>query len=322
MSDRITSAFGAFSTAREVAASHDLTGKSVLITGAATGLGFETARALAERGAKIIIGVRKPDLGAAAADEIAKTATGPKPVVEYLDLSDLKTLRDFGERWGRQKLHIMINNAAVMACPLSRTADDLEMQIGTNHFGHYLLTLLMAPSLQDGALDQGRPARLVVLSSIGHRRSPVNFEDMHYRQRPYEKWEAYGQAKTANSLFAVGFHKRFAAKGVTANAVHPGGIMTPLQRHLPREEMIAMGWMDEAGVVAQGFKTPEQGASTSTWAALGAELEGKGGLYLEDCNQAEPAATAARMRGVADWALDPAAADLLWAESVKTTGVG
>ncbi len=161
---------------------------------------------------------------------------------------------------------------------------------------------------------------MVSLSSIGHLRSAMVFEDPHYRSRPYDKWQAYGQSKTANSLFAVGFTKRFGDLGVTANAVMPGGIMTPLQRHLPREEMIAMGWMNEEGVVTEGFKTPSQGASTSVWAAVGDELEGVGGLYLENLAQAETYQPGNRF-GVAPHALDPEAAERLWEISEETTGV-
>jgi NAD(P)-dependent dehydrogenase (short-subunit alcohol dehydrogenase family) len=163
---------------------------------------------------------------------------------------------------------------------------------------------------------------LVALSSLAHRMSAVDFDDPHYRTRPYQKWQAYGQAKTANSLFAVGFHQRFKDQGVIANAVMPGGIMTPLQRHLPREEMIAMGWMDEAGKVADGFKTTEQGASTSVWAAVGPELTGIGGLYLENCAQAVAASKDNRFVGVEPWALDAEAAEKLWDLSVKTSGIG
>lgn len=234
MADRITSPYGAFIPAREVAAGHDLSDKTAVITGAATGIGIETARALAERGCEVVIAVRKPDLGAAAADEISQTATGPRPRVEMLDLASLASVRAFGERWGRRPLHFLINNAGVMACPLTYTEDGLEMQIGTNHFGHYLLGVLLAPSLMDAGQAQGRPARLVSLSSIAHRRGGVNFEDPHYKARAYDKWESYAQSKSANALFAVGFHSRFKDRGVTANAVMPGGIMTPLQRHLPR----------------------------------------------------------------------------------------
>jgi NAD(P)-dependent dehydrogenase (short-subunit alcohol dehydrogenase family) len=230
-------------------------------------------------------------------------------------------VRAFAKRWGNKPLHILINNAGVMACPLAYTEDNLEMQIGTNHFGHYLLSVLLAPSLIASARAQGSPARLVALSSVAHRRSRVNFDDPHFRNRPYDKWEAYGQSKTANALFAVGFNNHFKEKGVNANSLMPGGIFTPLQRYLPKEEMIAFGWMDTAGNLAKGFKTPEQGASTSVWAAVGSELEGVGGLYLEDCAQALPFDQSPKMKGYKDYALDAVDAERLWELSKTTTGV-
>jgi len=321
MPDRITSPFGAFTPAREVVAGHDLTGQSAVVTGAATGIGVETARALAEAGAAVTLAVRNLEAGEKIAAEINQTARGAKASVGALDLSNLASVRAFAEEWGDAPLHILINNAGVMACPQSYTADDLDMQIGTNHFGHALLTLSLARALEKGAAA-GRTARVVELTSIGHRRSNINWDDPHYRTRAYDKWESYGQSKTANSLFAVGFNQRFKDRGVTANAVMPGGIMTPLQRHLPREEMIAFGWIDEAGNIAQGFKTTEQGASTSVWAAVGAELEGIGGLYLENCAQAEPANPDNPRGGVWPWALDPEGADRLWAITRATIGAG
>jgi len=322
MTDRITSPFGAFTPARDVVAGHDLTGKTAIVTGAATGIGIETARALAEAGAEVVIAARKPDLGAEAVADINRTAKGPGARFEMLDLSELASIRAFAERWGGRPVHIQINNAAVMACPLDRTHDGFEMQIGTNHFGHFLLSVLQAPALEAGAQAAGKASRLVSLSSIGHRRSGINWEDPNYRTRPYEKWESYGQAKTANALFAVGFHQRFKDRGVTANAVMPGGILTPLQRHLPIEEQRAMGWIDETGKVADGFKTPEQGASTSVWAAVGPELEGVGGLYLENCAQAEPWSREKPVTGVMPYALDPRDAERLWSLSVETVGAG
>ena len=237
MTDRITSLFGPRSTAREVVDDHDLSGQTIIVTGGASGLGVETARALAEAGAEVTIAVRNAEAGAAAAADMNTTAGG-RVSVGLLDLSDLPTVAAFATTWGDKPLSALINNAAVMACPQSYTAQDLEMQIGTNHFGHFLLTTLLARALMNGAED-GRASRVVSLSSIGHRRSPVNFDDPHYRHRPYEKWASYGQAKTANALFAVGFNARFADLGINANSVMPGGIMTPLQRHLPIEEMIA-----------------------------------------------------------------------------------
>ncbi len=318
MTEAVVSAYGAFSTAREVVAGHDLSGKSVVVTGGATGIGIETARALAEAGAAVTLAVRNRLAGEAAAADINRTASNAS--VGPLDLSNLASVRAFAAEWGKAPLHILINNAGVMACPQSYTADRLEMQIGTNHFGHYLLTVLLADALRAGSQEQGRPARVVELSSIGHRRSGVHFDDPHYRRRPYDKWEAYGQSKTANALFAVAFNQRFGSVGIHANSVMPGGIMTPLQRHLTRDEMIGMGWMDAAGTIRQGFKTPEQGASTSVWAAVGQELEGVGGLYLEDCRQAPSFNPEAPFQGVKDYALDPAAADRLWELSVETTG--
>ena len=321
MTDRITSAFGAFTPAREVAAGHDLSGKTVIITGAATGIGVETARALAEQGAQVVLAVRNHVAGNAAVDDINQTAKGPKARVQHLDLSSLASVKGFVDEWGGQPVDILINNAGVMACPHSYTADNLEMQIGSNHFGHAALTLGLAPALE-AAAKSGRGARVVQLSSTGHRRSDVIWDDPHYRARGYDKWEAYGQSKTANALFAAGFNARFKDRGVTANAVMPGGIMTPLQRHMPREEMIAMGWIDEAGNVAQGFKSTEQGASTSVWAAVGSELDGVGGLYLEDCAQALPASPQNRYGGVEAWALDPQRADWLWTITRETIGLG
>jgi NAD(P)-dependent dehydrogenase (short-subunit alcohol dehydrogenase family) len=322
MADRITSPFGAKSTAREVVAGHDLSGKVAIVTGAATGIGVETARALADAGAEVIIAARKPELGEEIANQINEEVGMKRVSFGMLDLSSLEAVRHFAHRWGDRRLNLLINNAGVMACPLARTADGLEMQIGTNHFGHFLLSVLLAPNLVDGAAHSGHRSRLVSLSSIGHRRSPVNFEDPNYNTRPYDKWEAYGQAKTANSLFALGFDKRFRDKGVNANAVMPGGIMTPLQRHLPIEEQRALGWLDENDQPREGFKTTEQGAATSVWAAVGDELEGIGGLYLEDCAQAVPWSKEAPWVGVMPHALDPEAAERLWALSVETTGAG
>ena len=319
MSDRITSPFGAKSTARDVVKGHDLSGQTMIVTGGASGLGVETARALAEAGADVTIAVRNAEAGAAAAADINTTAGG-RVSVGLLDLSDLPTVAAFASAWGDKPLSALINNAAVMACPQAYTAQDLEMQIGTNHFGHFVLTTLLARALMNGS-EAARASRVVSLSSIGHRRSPVNFDDPHYRNRPYDKWDSYGQAKTANALFAVGFNQRFADLGVNANSVMPGGIMTPLQRHLPREEMIAMGWMDEAGKVNERFKSTEQGAATSVWAAVGPELEGFGGLYLEHCAQALPWTQENPFEGVMPYAVDPEAADRLWALSEETTGV-
>jgi NAD(P)-dependent dehydrogenase (short-subunit alcohol dehydrogenase family) len=321
MADRIKSPFGAYTDARDVVGGHDLAGKVAIVTGGATGIGVETARALAETGAEVVIAVRKPDLAEAAVADIAKTAKG-KVSWSMLDLSSFQSIRAFAARWGERPLNLLINNAGVMACPLAYTEDGLEMQIGTNHFGHFLLSVLLAPNLTAGARRSGKTSRLVSLSSIGHRRAPMNFDDPHFRSHPYDKWESYGQAKTANALFAVGFDRRFSDQGVRANAVMPGGIFTPLQRHLPLDEQKALGWLDDDGKPRAGFKTPQQGASTSVWAAVGDELEGVGGLYLEDLAQAVPWSKEHPWAGVMPHALDPEAAERLWTLSVETTGAG
>jgi NAD(P)-dependent dehydrogenase (short-subunit alcohol dehydrogenase family) len=322
MSDRITSPFGAKSTAREVVAGHDLSGRTAIVTGAATGIGVETARALALAGAEVIIAARKPELGEEVANQINEEAGLKRVSFGMLDLSSLEAVRHFAHVWGDRPVDLLINNAGVMASPLMRTADGFEVQFGTNHLGHFLLSVLLAPNLVAAAKASGKRSRLVSLSSIGHRRAGVNFDDPNYEHRDYDKWEAYGQAKTANSLFAVGFDKRFKDQGVNANAVMPGGIMTPLQRHMSIEEQRAMGWLDENDKPREGFKSTEQGAATSVWAAVGGELDGVGGLYLEDCNQAVPWSQERPWNGVMPHALDPETADRLWDLSVKTVGAG
>ena len=322
MSQRITSPFGAKSTAREVIAGHDLSGRTAIVTGAATGIGVETARALALAGAEVIIAARKPELGEEVANAINEEAGLKRASFGMVDLASLESIRHFAHVWGDRPVNLLINNAGVMASPLMRTADGFEMQFGTNHLGHFLLSVLLASNLVAAAKASGKRSRLVSLSSIGHRRAGVNFDDPNYQHRDYDKWEAYGQAKTANSLFAVGFDKRFKAQGVNANAVMPGGIMTPLQRHMTLDEQRAMGWLDENDKPREGFKTTEQGAATSVWAAVGDELDGVGGLYLEDCNQAVPWNQERPWNGVMPHALDPEAADRLWDLSVKTVGAG
>ncbi|MBS0491909.1 MULTISPECIES: oxidoreductase [unclassified Phenylobacterium] len=316
----IRSRFGAFTPARVVAGDHDLSGRNVIVTGGASGIGYETAKALAAAGADVMLAVRDRSAGEKAAVAINEAIGADNVVAGTLDLASLASVGSFVDAWGDQPLDILINNAGVMATPLLRTAEDLELQIGTNHFGHFVLAVGLTRALLNAAEDE-RTARVVALSSIGHRRSDIHWDDPNYLSRPYDKWEAYGQSKTANSLFAVGYNARFEEHGITANAVMPGGIMTPLQRYLPKEEMVAMGWMDEEGNVREGFKTPEQGASTSVWAAVGEELEGIGGLYLEDCAEAPPWNKDNPMKGVMPYAIDPDAADRLWALSEEITGV-
>ena len=203
-----------------------------------------------------------------------------------------------------------------MACPFEHTQDGHELQFGTNHLGHFCLFNELLPALQEA-----EGARVVCLSSTGHFRSPVVFEDINFEQREYDPWAGYGQAKTANALTAVGIQSRYANKGIEAFAVHPGGIMTTLQRHMTAEEITQRGWVDEQGNINERFKTTEQGASTSVWAATAPALAGRGGRYLEDCSEAQVLEKiSADVTGVMNYAVDPALADKLWALSMDLIG--
>ncbi|WP_251008538.1 oxidoreductase [Curtobacterium sp. ISL-83] len=310
------SGFGARTTALEAVDGIDLSGRHVIVTGGYSGLGIEVVRALHHAGATITVPARRPDAARAALD-----AEGLQDVlVDALDLADQESVAAFAERYADsgRGLDLLINNAAVMAAPLSRVGPGWESQFATNHLGHYALTNRLWPLL---VASSG--ARVVELSSSGHKLSPVRFDDLHF-ETGYDKWAAYGQAKTANALFAVELDARGSRDGVRAFAVHPGGIMTPLQRHLPREEMIAAGWIDADGNVDSRFKTPEQGAATTVWAATAPLLEGKGGVYLEDVDIASPTdpdAPTARVRGVDAHAVDRDAAARLWQVSADLTGV-
>ncbi|EED30397.1 retinol dehydrogenase 12 [gamma proteobacterium NOR5-3] len=307
------------STAGEVIAGIDLKGKLAIVTGGYSGLGLETARALASAGASVLVPARRPEHARAELAALADLSGSIE--VDALDLGDLASVNAFAQRFidSGRSIDILINNAAIMACPETRLAQDWEAQFATNHLGHFAMTLLLYPAL---AANGG--ARVVSLSSTGHKLSPIRWDDVMFTRDEYNKWIAYGQAKTANSLFAVELDARGLADNVRAFAVHPGGIMTPLQRHLPKEEMIAMGWIDEAGTVNAIFKSPEQGAATTVWAATAPNLEGLGGVYCEDCDIADstlPGSDTARFKGVDAHAVDAEEARKLWALSELLTGV-
>ena len=312
----IGSGFGARTTAAEVLAGIDLSGRLAMVTGGYSGLGLETVRALTGAGGQVVVPARRPDHARAVLDEQAVTAE-----VDALDLADLDSVRGFARRFldAGRSLDILINNAAIMASPETRVGPGWEAQFATNHLGHYTLTNLLWP-----ALVAGDGARVVALSSTGHKRSAIRFDDLQFEQG-YEKWAAYGQAKTANSLFAVRLDALGQDAGVRAFAAHPGGILTPLQRHLSREEMMGFGWVDANGnAIEERFKTPEQGASTSTWAATSPRLDGMGGVYCEDCDIAAPTVVGGqdeRIRGVDAHAIDRDAAARLWSVSARLTGV-
>ena len=312
----IGSGFDRNTTAMEAVANIDLSGKTAIVTGGYSGLGLETTRALASAGAAVIVPARRVEH---ARNELADT--GGEIEVEALDLGDLDSVASFAAGFlaTRRSLDLLINNAAIMACPETRLAGGWEAQFATNHLGHFALTQRLYPAL---ARDGG--ARVVALSSAGHKLSPMRWDDLMFERDGYNKWSAYGQAKTANCLFAVELDRRARSDDVRAFAVHPGGIMTPLQRHLSREEMIASGWMDEEGKVNAIFKNPEQGASTTVWAATAPALAGMGGVYCEDCDIASPTELGqpeARYRGVDEHAIDPEAARRLWALSLELSGV-
>jgi NAD(P)-dependent dehydrogenase (short-subunit alcohol dehydrogenase family) len=307
--ERIVSRFGARSTALDVIEGLDLSGRRVVVTGAAGGVGAETVRALAAAGAEVTLAVRRPEQGEALAAQLRAERPSARLRVARLDLDDLPGIARFAADWAVEgrPLHALVCNAAIMACPLARTPQGWESQFATNHVGHFALLRGLLPALRAAA-----PSRVVVLSSIGHRLSPVVFDDLHFDRRPYDKWLAYGQAKSANALMSYGLHLRHGADGITANAVHPGGIMTGLQKHLSLEEMRAMGWLDAEDRPISVFKSTEQGAATSVWAATAPELEGRGGRYLEDCADGLPGTPGNRLGGWMPHVRDPEAAMRLW----------
>ncbi|GAA4591278.1 SDR family NAD(P)-dependent oxidoreductase [Planotetraspora phitsanulokensis] len=305
---RITTPFTAESTAAGVVAGVDLTGRRVIVTGAASGIGIETARALAGAGAEVTLAVRDLAAGERTAGDIVATTGNEQVRVARLDLADRASVAEFAASWDGP-LHILVNNAGMMASPEMRTPEGWEMQFATNHLGHFALTTGL-----HRALAAAGGARVVSVSSSAHLRSPVVFEDIHFREREYEPWSAYGQSKTANVLMAVEATRLWADDGITANALMPGGIRTNLQRYVSDEELERL--RAQRGAAGVSWKTPEQGAATSVLLAASPLLEGVGGRYFEDCNEAEPNQPGTR-RGVAPWALDPEAATLLWQVSTE-----
>jgi len=316
---RLTTPFSAATTAAEVVDGLDLAGRRIVVTGGGSGLGLETARALASAGADVTIAVRNPQQGEEAVADIRRS-TGSETVQHgLLDLQRRDSLAAFAEAW-QGPLHALVNNAGVMATPETRTPEGWELQFANNHLGHMSLSLALKPALLAGADDAGVPSRLVSLSSTGHHYSPVVIDDVMFERRPYDPWSAYGQSKTANSLFAVGVTQRWADEGVLANAVHPGGIMTNLQRHMPEQEILDRGWVDAEGNPNPAFKSPEQGAATSVLVAVSPLVEGVGGRYFEDVEEALPYSEDRPRVGVKAYALDPAAADALWQYSAGLLG--
>lgn len=297
-------AFGFETTTEEVLDNVDLEGTTAVVTGGTTGLGLETARALAAAGATVVLSARDRAKGEAASAKVGGDAS-----FELLDLGSLASVRAFAEAVlaKHDKIELLINNAGVMFTPFERTADGFELQFGTNHLGHFLLTNLLLPAVLAEA-----PSRIVNLSSGGHGSSDIHWDDPNYHTRPYSKFESYGQSKTANILFSVELDRRYAWRGVRAYAVHPGMIVTELGRHMTRDDFRELKARASSGGGGglPAYKSIEAGAATTVWAATSPTLADVGGLYLADCSIAE----------AKPYALDPAAARRLWALSEQLIG--
>jgi NAD(P)-dependent dehydrogenase (short-subunit alcohol dehydrogenase family) len=312
MSDVLSLPYNAQSTAEEVIDGVDLTGQRAVVTGGASGIGLVTARALARAGAEVTLAVRDPKAAKETADAI-------RADVVQLDLADRASISSFTSAWSGP-LHILVNNAGIMALPeLVRSPEGWESQFATNHLGHAALTL----GLHD-ALASAGSSRIVQVASSAHLMAPVDFDDPHFDRHPYEAWTAYAQSKTAIVLFTVALASRWGEDGITANSLHPGGIMTNLQRHLDDGQLAFVGAKDTDGntlAVPPGWKTPEQGAATSVLLAASPLVAGVTGRYFEDNAvapvQHEPAPGKA---GVAPYAIDPELAERLWDETAKMLG--
>jgi NAD(P)-dependent dehydrogenase (short-subunit alcohol dehydrogenase family) len=314
------SEFNAQSTTDDVIAGISLVGRVAVVTGASAGLGVETARVLAGAGATVVLLARDAAKLAPVLEQLAAALPQAQLDSAIVDLADLDSVRgcaaELLERYPR--IHLLINNAGVMACPEQRTAQGFEMQFGTNHLGHFLLTGLLLPALLAAAEEGGGESRVVSLSSSGHKLAAADLQDPNFERTDYDKFIAYGQSKSANSLFAVGLDRRFKDRSVRAFAVHPGMIMTDLGRHMSQadvEELMAIAPPGETLVV----KSVEQGAATSVWAASSPDLAGQGGIYLENCQVAKPAGPGGD-GGFMPHAADPEAAESLWELSEELVG--
>ncbi|MEV8375324.1 SDR family NAD(P)-dependent oxidoreductase [Kribbella sp. NPDC056861] len=316
-SELITTPFTAASTADEVLDGVDLTGVRAIVTGSSSGLGIETARALTAAGAEVALAVRDLAAGRAVAETIAKSTGAVAPRVLQLDLADLASVRRFVASWD-EPLQLLINNAGLVTGGLERTGEGWELQFATNHLGHFALAEGLHDALARGASERGG-ARIVALSSTAHMRAGVDFDDLQFERRDYDPQLAYAQSKTANSLFAVEASRRWAADGIVANAVNPGGVVTGLQRNFTPWQRASLDAAEAAGAFT--YKTIEQGAATTIVAAVAPQFARTGGHYLDDCREAYVVPNDADLvqhpHGVKEWALDPAAAERLWTVSAE-----
>ncbi len=306
----INSPFTAVTTAHDVVEGIDLAGRRAIVTGASSGIGIETARALAHADAEVTLAVRDVDAGHRVAADISRTHPQARVLVHALDLADITSVDRFTDAWSGP-LHILVNNAGIMMTPELRTRHGWELQFATNHLGHFALTNGL-----HHALIAAEGARIVSLSSSGHGMSDIVYDDLFFDHRPYDAGQAYGQSKTANVLFAVEATRRWAVEGITANAVMPGGIWTNLQRHWNPDTLAAV--KQQAAAAGLTTKTPEQGAATSVFAAVSPLLDGIGGRYLEDCMEAAVVPEIINgTHGVRAYALDPSNATRLWDISLE-----
>lgn len=311
----ITTPFTATSTAADVLAGVDLSGMRAIVTGASSGLGAETARALAAAGAEVTLAVRNPTAGQAVATAITDSGAAHRPKVCLLDLAEVASVHRFSEDW-TGPLHLLVANAGIVTGGLSRTPEGWELQFVTNHLGHFALAAGLYAALADGAADRGE-ARIVSVSSTAHMRAGVDFDDPHFERRAYDPQIAYARSKTANVLFAVEATRRWAANGIFTNAVNPGGIATGLQRNFTRAQKQSLAAAEAAGIFT--YKTVEQGAATTIVAAVAPQFTRTGGHYLDDGQEAYTVPNDANLadhpHGVKEWALDPALAERLWTTS-------
>jgi NAD(P)-dependent dehydrogenase (short-subunit alcohol dehydrogenase family) len=306
------SSFGHDSTTDEVLDGVDLTDVNVVVTGTSVGLGLETARAVAAHGATVVGIVRDVETGRRNLDDVGATGVD----LYEADLASLASIREFTERFladGHDRIDVLIANAGIMACPQGRTVDGFELQFGTNHLGHFLLVNRLMPLLLASP-----SARVVMVSSSGHGFSDVSLDDPGFERTPYDAWVAYGRSKTANVLFAVELDRRLRGRGLRATALHPGGIITDLGRHLTEETMNAL--VAARGETDVKWKTVPQGAATSVWAGFVADGDEVGGRYCEDCAVAPVVDDPTVSPGVMRYALDPDTAAALWIRSEEMVG--
>ena len=308
----INSGFSNQSEPKDILKNIDLHNKVAIVTGGYSGIGLETTKALVAVGANVIIPAKRPEI----ANQNLNGVVSETNIIK-MDLGNLNSVKNFTNSFKENfnTLSLLINNAGIMACPETRVGDNWESQFAINHIGHFLLTKELMNILAD---TEG--SRFVSLSSSAHALTGILWDDIHFNKQPYNKWMAYGQSKTASSLIAIELNKKMKDYGVESFSVHPGGIITPLQRYLEKEEMIALGWMDEDGspseLAKNFFKSPSQGASTTLWCATSNDLNGLGGVFCEDCDiakrKSEVDESLQRYTGVANWAVDTDEATRLW----------